>query len=161
MSNNYAIITQYEDTDDDMTMGFENSTTQPTMEDNDMENGNMTNNVAINNFDANMHSTNNVNYSNNNTNITTNSSHVPKKRKKLVQSTLSFDGTVSRKLKPTKVGAKKQKSIKKSKAKKTSKSKKAKVPLIFSNKEEKSTHMSRHIADMLATIARSKLKTKA
>ena len=162
MSNNYAIITQYEDSDDDMTMGFENSTTQPTMEDNDMENKNLTNNVAINNFDANIHSTNNVNYSNNNTNITTNSSHVPKKRKKLVQSTLSFDGTVSRELKPpTKVGSKTWKSIKKSKAKKTSKSKKAKVPLIFSNKEEKSTHMSRHIANMLATIARSKLKTKA
>ena len=161
MSNNYAIITQYEDSEDELTMGFEKSSTQPTLEGNDMDNGNMANNVAINNFDANMHPTSIVNYSNNNTNTTTNSFIVDKKRKKLVQSTLAFDGTVSRELEPTKIGAKRRKSVKKSKAKKTSKSKKAKVPLIFSNKEEKSTHMSRHIANMLATIARSKLKTKA
>ena len=161
MSNNYAIITQYEDSEDKLTMGFEKSTTQPTILDNNMDNENMANDVAINKFDANMHPASIVNYSNNNTNTTTNSSIVAKKRKKLVQSTLAFDETVSRELKPTKVGAKKRKSVKKSKAKKTSKSKKAKTPLIFASKEEKDKYYSDHILDMLATIARSKLKTKA
>ena len=38
MSNNYTTITQYEDSEDELTIGFNEFITQPTMEDNDMEN---------------------------------------------------------------------------------------------------------------------------
>ena len=78
-------------------------------------------------FDANMHPTSIVHYSNNNTSTTTNSSIVIKKRKKLVQSTLDFDRIVSRELKPTKVSAKNGKASRNSKQKKLQSLKKQKL----------------------------------
>ena len=123
MTNNYAIIIQNDGIDDHLTMGFDNSTTQPTMEDNDMDE-NMSSNIAINIFDANIHPPNNVNCTNNNTNNTINSSIFSKKSCKLVQYTLACDEKVARELGNTKVCAHRRKSIKKSTKKTRTKAKK-------------------------------------
>ena len=87
----------------------------------------MSNNIAINIFDANIHPPNNVNSTNNNTNNTKNTinaSIFSKKSSKLVQYTLACDEKVARELRNTKVCAHRRKSVKKSTEKTRTKAKK-------------------------------------